>query len=509
MVDASRRRVAARVLPLILGFWAACPPSPAFAETKRDFVSGPWGGYAIFDSETARFLTCSAGVPSGEKPWLLLSYWGNAVEFTVRNAPWRLQEGQGFAARLSVDDAWHTDADAMVLHGSSAAEPSIFSIMSKDVEAILRNAASGRRLIIERAGERRLSFSLSGAGRMLDSLKRCHRRGVALQQKADESDLKARDFFVPQEDAEAFAAWADELSKSAHLATTLMGMGDGVCRVVERLSRGEIDRKIARFAMGIILFPPGKAIEIARKEFAELDGFEPASGDRDLSVVLQAMTEGLLESAGDMLRDSRGVMTAVSRGEEKEAQKLYFALSRSSYLSYASDNVYLLIRNATRDNEQPEYHLNQASRSINLMNIALVNAFMLLSQDALDEKMPALIASSKGHIRDARRWARSGRAILTARLADAMRREESLASLDRIALLRAYVASLDEEDALADRFAAALAEIEPTIRSGAAVTEAHFWSLVHGGMRTAAGLLARRFALRMKRRSAAEALGRR
>ena len=186
MVHASRRRVAARVLPLILGFWAACPPSPAFAETKRDFASGPWGGYAIFDSETARFLTCSAGVPSGEKPWLLLSYWGNAVEFTVRNAPWRLQEGQGFAARLSVDDAWHTDADAMVLHGSSAAEPSIFSIMSKDVEAILRNAASGRRLIIERAGERRLSFSLSGAGRMLDSLKRCHRRGVALQQKADE-----------------------------------------------------------------------------------------------------------------------------------------------------------------------------------------------------------------------------------------------------------------------------------------------------------------------------------
>ena len=194
MVHASRRRVAARVLPLILGFWAACPPGLAFAEPKRDFVSGPWRGYAIFDSETARFLTCSAGVPSGEKPWLLWSYWGDGVEFTVRNAPWRLQEGQGFAARLSIDDAWHTDADAMVLHGSSAAEPSIFSIMSKDVEDILRHAASGRRLTIERAGERRLSFSLSGARRMLESLKRCRRRGTALQQKADESDLKARDF---------------------------------------------------------------------------------------------------------------------------------------------------------------------------------------------------------------------------------------------------------------------------------------------------------------------------
>ena len=342
---------------------------------------------------------------------------------------------------------------------------------------------------------------------MLESLKRCHRRGIALQRKADESDLKASDFFVPQEDADAFARWADKLSMTTHSATAIVGVGDGICRAVERFSRGPFEPAAIKFVFGFSMSPTTREMKLARRELAELETFETASGDRDLGVVLRAITENLLEEGEEMLRNAQGVMTAMLRKDSKETMRLYAAIARHSYLSYAGDNIYLLVRNAARTDRRLEYHLNQASRSVNLMNIALVNAILFQPADALTAKMPALIESSKDHVRNARRWVRSGRAILTARLADATRGEDAQASHDRIALLDLYAKSLDEEEALADRFATALAGVEAEIRGGAPLTQATLRPLVHGGERTAAALLQGRFALRKKRGAAEEALG--
>ena len=419
---------------------------------------------------------------------------GNAVEFTVRNAPWRLQEGQGFAARLSIDDAWHTDADAMVLHGSSAAEPSIFSIMSKDVEDILRNAASGRRLTIERAGERPLSFSLSGAERMLEGLERCRRQGTTLQQKADESKLKAELIFIPQEDADAFARWADRLAILTHGAAALVRFSDSVRRVADRFARREVPAEVANFGYRLNLGFARKTMDRLDPEFAELRVFQPASGDDTLSGALRGMAAGLLERAKDTLSDTEALMAATARGDMEAVDRLRFALAKRSYLGYAGDNVYLLIRNLTRSNEQVEYHANEAAQGINRLNIDLVNAALLTHPDTLASKMPALIASLRNHIRDARRWIRSGKALLADRLADASKMADPTASQ----ALRISGELLDEEAALADRFEAVLGEAEAALRAGGPQPEAVRARLVHGGARTASALLERRARLRFK-----------
>ena len=492
----------------VLALSAACPSDIALAGAKRDFVSGPWRGYAMFDDGEGRFRGCSAAIEGRDDPALVWTHWYDRehLEIKVQNPPWTVRGGEDFRVTLSVDDAWRTDAPARVLAALDASRPVFLSILGADVEALPEAAAGGRTLTVERAGERPLSFSLSGADRMLEGLERCHRRGIALQRKAGGGAVKASDFFVPQEDAEAFARWAEKLSRYTHAAVTLVGMGDGVCRSVERLSSGPVDPRLVKFLLGIAVSPAAEATEKAQRAFADLDAFEPASGNRDLSVVLRAMAEGLLEKAEDTLRDSQHLIPAMSRGDSKETRRLYAAIARRSYLSYAGDNLYLLVRNAARSDRNLEYHLNQASRSINLMNVALVNAILFLPDDALAAKMPALIASSRGHIRDARGWARSGRAILTARLADAMRLEESRASRDRIALLGLYAESLDEEETLADRFAAALTEVETPAQSGTAPARGEFMGLVHGGERSAAALLQSRFALRLKRGAAHEGL---
>ena len=487
-----------------LALLAACPPGHALGGGKRDFVSGPWRGFTMFDSEQGRYQGCTAGWPSGDKPWLVWNFWGDGAEVVVRNAPWILRKGQGFPARLSVDDARHADARAEVTRGSDANRPSILRIVPQDVAGLLRRAAAGRKLTVELGDKRRLSFSLAGTRGMLASLDRCHRRGVALQRKADESVYKASDLFVAQEDAEAFARWADNLSRLAHLVTTVVGLGDGVRVAVEQFSGRGDDPRLLKFALRFGLTPAEQAMERVRRGWAELEPFESASGTRGLSEVLRELTQKLLNKAEDMLRDAQGLWPAMSKGDRKETRRLYSAIARVSYLSYAGDTVYLVVRNASRAQEDLEYHLNRASQSINLMNVALINPILFLPDDALADKMPALIAESNGHIHDARRWARSGREILQDRLAEILLMEDSPASRDRIALLGLYARSLDEEEALADRFEAASEVVEAALSGGAPLSEIEYRSLVHGGERTAAALLQGRFALRLKRGAAHE-----
>ena len=487
-----------------LALLAACPPGHAVAGGQRDFVAGPWKGVALFGSEDKRFRGCTAGVPGPEQPKLVWIHWNDrgGAEVTVRNPPWTLREGQTFQVRLSIDDAWHVDAAAEVLEASGGSRPASFSILPPDLPAFLGSAASGRTLTIEREGESRFSLSLSGVGRMLDKLDRCLHRGIALQRKADDGDYRASDLFVAQEDAEGFARWADELSKSAHAVTTVFGLGDGVRLAVNRLSGGKAEPQLIEFLLRFALDPAEKEMETIRREWAELPEFHPHSGDPGFSEVLRESTQGLLDKAESMLRDAQGVLPAMLEGDRQETRRLYAALARRSYLSYAGDNAYLTIRNASRSHEDLEYHLNRASRGINHMNVALIESILFIPDDALAEKMPALIATSKDHVRDVRRWSGSGREILIDLLSDTLRMEESQAVRDRIEFLGLYAKSLDEEEALAHRFEAALNEVEKTIGSGASPTPAQYRSLVHGGEKTAAALLARRFSLRVERGAA-------
>ena len=485
----------------LLALLAASPLVPAFAEAKRDFVAGPWNGYAVFDDGEGRFRGCSAGVEEHRKPMLVWTRWADRgpVEVSVRNPPWTLREGRLFRVTLSIDDAWRADAAARVLVGSGASTPALFSVSGQDAAALRRNAPGGRQLTVERDEERRLVFSLAGSGAMLQSLGRCLRRGTALQRKADENDLKAADFFVPQEDAEAFAEWADRLSKTAYSAAVIIGTGDAISRAVEDLSARPAEPEAIKFVFNFALAPMKKEMARAARELAELEPFETASGDRDLGAVLRAATATLLREGDEMLRDVQGLMVAMLRNDKKERNRLYAALAQRSYLSYAGDNIHLLVRNAARSDRQLEYHLNHASRSVNLMNIALVDAILFLQTDALSAKLPALIDSSREHVRNARRWVRSGRGILTDRLADAVMAEETQASRDRIALLGLYAKAFTEEEALADRFEAALTEVEAGIGRGTALDKATLRPLVHGGYSTAAALLTGRFTLRKER----------
>ncbi len=496
MVHASRRRVAARVLPLILGFWAACPPSLAFAETKRDFVSGPWSGYAMFDAGEGRFRGCSAAIEGRDDPVLLWTHWDDRehLEIKVRNPPWTVRAGEDFQVTLSVDDAWRTDAPARVLAAPGASRPVFLSILGADVEALPEAAAGGRTLTVERAGERPLSFSLSGADRMLESLERCRRRGTALQRKAGESDLKAEFIFIPQEDADAFARWADRLAILAHEAAALVRVGDPVRRAADRFARREVPAELANFGYRLNLEFARKTMDRLDPEFADLHVFQPASGDDALSGALRGMAAGFLERAKDTLSDTKALMAATSRGDMEAVDRLRFALAERSYLGYAGDNVYLLIRNLTRSNEQVEYHANEAAKSINRLNIELVNAALLMHPDALVGAMPALIAASRDHIRDARRWIGSGKALLADRLTDAANAAESPTAQT----LRISGELLDEEAALTDRFEAVLSEAEAALRAGGPLPGALRARLVHGGARTASALLERRARLRFK-----------
>ena len=97
-------------------------------------------------------------------------------------------------------------------------------------------------------------------------------------------------------------------------------------------------------------------------------------------------------------------------------------------------------------------------------------------------------------IRDARRWIRSGKALLADRLADASKMADPTASQAP----RISGELLDEEAALADRFEAVLGEAEAALRAGGPLPEAVRARLVHGGARTASALLERRARLRFK-----------
>ncbi len=484
------------------------PPDRAGAESRSDFVSGPWVGRAMFDDSNHRFRGCGAFVPSGDDPTLFWIRWHDRErpEIRIRNPPWAVREDQRFEATLSVDDGWRAVAPVSVGVGSGASQPLYLSIHGDGVQAVARVAAGGRTLTVERAGEKPLSFSLSGVGEMMESLDRCHSRGIALQRRADEDDLRAVDFFVAQQDDEKFAQWSNSLSRLAHAGVTIIGLGDGVCRTVERLSTGRYDLQFANFALGLAITPASKALGTVRKNFADLDVFDPASGDPGIGVVLRTAMERLLVQAETVVHASQALMSAISQGDDAERDRLYAAIARHSHLSYAGDNLYLTIRNASRSEADMEYHLNRASRSINLMNAKLVRSILFLSDDALAERLPALIALSRDRIRDARRWTAGGRKIMTDRLADAMFKQEPEVSRERMALFKAYERSMQAEDALADRFEAALDEVEVAMRRRAPLSDTGYLSLVHGGERTAAALLQERFAHRLERGAAYEAL---
>ena len=299
---------------------------------------------------------------------------------------------------------------------------------------------------------------------------------------------------MPQEDAEAFAAWADRLAILAHEAAALVRVGDPVRRAADRFARREVPAELANFGYRLNLGFARKTMDRLDPEFADLYVFQPASGDDALSGALRGMAVGFLESAKDTLSDTKALMAATSRGDMEAVDRLRFALAERSYLGYAGDNVYLLIRNLTRSNEQVEYHANEAAKSINRLNIGLVNAALLMHPDALVGAMPALIAASRDHIRDARRWIGSGKALLADRLAEAANAAESPTAQ----ALRISGELLDEEAALADRFEAVLSEAEAALRAGGPLPGALRARLVHGGARTASALLERRARLRFK-----------
>lgn len=500
MVPMCRRGMVACVLSAMLAAWAVFPADPALAELRRDFVSGPWKGYAMFYSHDGRFNGCAAGVPHADKPWLAVNYQGDGLTVAVRNAPWALRDGQSVAARLSVDDAWRADATANAMRSAGVPRSPILSIGVDDIEGFLQSAAGASTLTVQTGGDG-LSFPLAGSRRMIASLKRCHLRGTALQRKADGYKHKASDFFVPQEDSRAFMHWADKLSRLAHSATTIAGTADLARLVIDPLLSGEIPARAAPVMFGFFLSPAREAMQAADRNFAELGKFEPASGDRELSRALRALTARLFAKAKDILRDSEAAAQAASRREWGALRKLRASLVRRSHLSYAGDNVYLLIRNAALTDGHVEYHVNRAAESTNHLSIRLIGTVMKTPRDALTAKMPALIAKSRNRLAQARRWIASGRALLKVRRADAPRAENYSP-----ALLKAYSELLQEEEALVDRFAAALTEAEAAIPDKAPVPKPVLWRLVHGGEKSAAALFQRRFALRLERGAAAEAL---
>lgn len=499
MAPISPRR-AAVLLSGIVGTWTALQADPARAELKRDFVSGPWKGYAMFDAEDGRFNGCAAGVPHAQEPWLTLNYWGDGLTVAVRDAPRKMMERQSPVARLSVDDLWHADATAEAMHSAGVPPSPILAIDVDDIEGFLQSAAGASTLTVRTAKER-VTFPLAGASRMIESLKRCHLRGTALQRKADGHKHKASDFFVPQEDARAFTRWADKLSRLAHSATTLVGTADLARLAIDPLLSGKFPPRAAPVLFGFVLPPMQDAMRAADRKFDDLGEFEPASGNRYLSRSLRALTARLFARARNILRDAEAAAEAASEREWGALRKLRVRLVLRSHLSYAGDNVYLLIRNAVLTDEHVEYHVNRAAESTNRLNIRLIGTVMKMTPDASTAQMPGLIAESRTRIAHARRWIASGRELLRARRADAARGKNYSP-----ALLRAYAELLHEEEALADRIAAALTEAEAGIPQNAPMPRSVLWRLVHGGEKSAAALLQRRFFLRMERGAAAEAL---
>lgn len=485
---------------------AACLPDLAVAEWKRDFLARPWSGYAFFDSENSHVLGCVAGAEGDGKPALAWTRWADRddVEINVHHSPWTFREGGEFRVALSVDDAWSATATARLSPESGDSKARVFEIVGEAAGALPEAAAKGRKLKVERAGETPLSFSLSGVGRMLESLDRCRRRLVTLQKWTNEIGLRAADFFVAQEDARSFARWSDKLSRFAHAGVTLVGLGDDICRAVDGLSSGGYAARIAKFVLGLAVAPASEVLAEIQKDFAELEAFEPASGDSGTGVVLRAATGRLLVHGETVNRAVKKLLSAISQDDDAESARLCAAISRYSHLGYVGDNVYLTIRNASRSEEEFEYHLNQASWHINKMIARLVKKLPSLSDDALAAQLPALIAASRDRILNARRWSVSGRQVLAGGIADAMFRDESQASPERMALFEAYERSMQAEDALADRFEGILDEVEAALRDGAPLSETKYLSLVHGGQGSSAVLLQDRFTRRIERGAAQE-----
>ena len=475
-----------------LALLAACPPGHALAGGKRDFVSGPWKGVALFGSEENRFRGCIAGVSGPDQPKLVWIHWNRrgGAEVTVRSPPWTLRTGQTFPVTLSIDDAWRADATAEVLDASGGSRPATFSILPPDLQAFLGRAATGRTLTIERKGESRISLSLSGVDRMLEKLDRCLHRGMALQERADRNDLRAEDIFVPQEDAEAFARWADRLAMLAHEAAALIRQSDQVRLVADSLVRRETSARFAGLKFALNLGIARKVLSDLDPEFAELPAFRFASGDDRLGGALRGRVAQLLDKGKLTISDTEAAIAATSRDDMEEVARIRDALAARSHLGYAGDNIYLWIRNFTRSDAEVEYHANEAAKSINWLNVELVKAALLLHPDTLARELPATIAASRYRIAEARRWIRSGRALLD----DASKRTDA-ATPETRGILRKL---LDEEAAHADRFEAVLDEAEAALRAGGPLPEALRARLAHGGARSGAALLLDRVQLRFK-----------
>lgn len=505
MARMSSRKAVVFLLTGIVGAWIAVPADPALAELRRDFVSGPWKGYAMFYADDGRFNGCAAGMPHADEPWLALNYQSDGLTVAVRNAPWGLRDGRSVAARLSVDDLWRADVTATARRSAGVPSSPILSIDVDDAEGFLQSVAGARTLTVGAAGDR-VSFPLASPRRMIASLKLCLHRGTALQRKADGYNRKASDFFVPQEDARAFARWADKLSRLAHTTTTVVGMADMGRLLIDSLLSGEIPARTAQAMFRLFFSPARDAMRTADGNFADLGKFEATSGDLGLGGVLRTLTASLFAMARDVVRDCEAAERAASNREWDDLRKLRASLVRRSHLSYAGDSVYLLIRNAALTDGQVEFHLNRAAEHTNNLIVRLIRTVMDAPRDALTAKMPTLIADSRTRLAEARRWIASGRALLEARRADALRAGEARTEDHSPALLEAYAESLREEEDLADRIAAVLTEAEAAIPDNAPVPEPVLWHLIHGGEKSAAALLQRRFALRMKRGAAAEAL---
>lgn len=471
----------------VLALLAVCAPDLVLAGTSRDFLSGEWGGYALFDPDEGRFRGCTAAIAGGADPLLVWTHWDDRehLEIKLRNPPWAVRAGQDLQVTLSVDDAWRAVSPARVLAAPGPSRPVFLAIPGDEVEALPRAAAGGRTLTVEGAGERPLSFSLSGAGGMLESLERCRRRGIALQEKADESDLRAEDIFVPQEDAAAFARWADELAMLAHEAAGLARIGDPVRRAADRFARRQVSATFTNLAFRLNLGLARKTMDRLDPEFSELPGFRFASGDDRLGAGFRKTVAQLLDRAKQTVSDTEAAIAATSRDDVEAVERIRYALAKRSHVGYAGDNIYLWIRNFTRSDADVEYHANEAAASINWLNIELVRAALLLHPDALASKLPGLIAASREHIREARRWIGSGRALLADRMADA----SGAAGPSTAQTLRISGELLDQEAALADRFEAVLDEAEAALRVGGPLPATLRARLAHGGARTGAALL--------------------
>ncbi len=500
MVRVQRRRAAAGLILSMLAVWIVLPVDRAAAKAKIDFVSGRWTAFALFAPEEHRFLGCTAMAQNGEAPSLIWNYWTDGLELRIRNAGWNLTEGQRLPVTLSVDGAWHTKGTANVLRRTRGSGSQPIRIGIDDEDGLARNASRGGTLTV-RAGVEQLSFSLRGGQEMLSGLWHCRQRGELLQLAADRKREKALDKFVAQQDAAAFTLWADGLAASAQTAAATVGLGDGIRLGVDRIFAGQVLPKEAAFAFRFAIGAIRQDYETAQLSHEKIADFRSAVGDNSLSRVLRALTDQLWQEAKIVAGDSQRILEAASGGDVNGLRKPYMALARRSYLSYAGDNVYVLIRNAARTMLETEYHANEAAHALNKANVRIVNAVLWTSDDALAAEIQAVIEESRGHIKNALRWIASGRAMLEEELAEAANDER------RIEMLRLHGALLDEEEALADQLADGLTAVETAIGSGRPLGMRILGRILHGGERTAAAFVQRRLNLRKQRDRVASELG--